>query len=36
MLRILEAVRKEPPDIFLYLTHIYPKNSVNYNFYNVK
>lgn len=36
MLIIFDAVRKQPSGYFQYFTHTYSKNSVNYNFYNVK
>ena len=36
MLIIFDAIRKQPHGTFQYFTHSYPKNSVNYNFYNVK
>ncbi|CAF0752073.1 unnamed protein product [Brachionus calyciflorus] len=36
MLVIFDEIRKQPDGFFLYLTHIYPKNSNDYNFYNVK
>lgn len=36
MLVVFEAIRKEPPGFFLYLTHTYSKSSNEYNFYNVK
>jgi hypothetical protein len=36
MLRIFEAIRRQPPGFFLYLTHTYQKSSNKYNFYNVK
>ncbi|RMZ97437.1 dynein heavy chain axonemal, partial [Brachionus plicatilis] len=36
MLVIFDAIRQQPAGFFLYLSHIYPKNSNNYNFYNVK
>ena len=36
MLNVFDAVRRQPSGFFLYLTHTYAKNSVNYNFYNVR
>jgi hypothetical protein len=36
MLKIFEAIRRQPPGFFLYLTHTYQKSSNKYNFYNVK
>jgi hypothetical protein len=36
MIRVFDAVRMNQPDFFVYLTHKYSKNSVKYNFYNVK
>ena len=36
MLIVFDAVRRQPPGFFLYLTHTYAKSSVNYNFYNVR
>jgi hypothetical protein len=33
---LFEAITKQKQGFFLYLTHIYPKTSVNYNFYAVK
>lgn len=36
MLVIFDQIRQQPAGFFLYLSHIYSKNSNNYNFYNVK
>ena len=36
MIKIFEAIRKQPAGFFLYLTHTYQKSSNRYNFYNVK
>ena len=36
MLVIFDVIRRQHEGFFLYLTHAYPKNSVNYNFYNVR
>ncbi len=36
MLIIFDAIRRQPPGYFQYFTHTYAKNSVNFNFYNVK
>lgn len=36
MLVIFDAIRQQPAGFFLYLSHIYSKNSNKYNFYNVK
>lgn len=36
MLVIFDAIKQQPAGFFLYLSHIYPKNSNKYNFYNVK
>ncbi len=36
MLKIFEAIRRQPPGFFLYLTHTFQKSSNKYNFYNVK
>jgi hypothetical protein len=36
MLRVFDFIRNQEAGFFLYLTHTYPKNSVNYNFYEVK
>ncbi len=36
MLIIFDAIRRQPHGTFQYFTHSYSKNSVNYNFYNVK
>jgi hypothetical protein len=36
LLKIFKAINHEPVGSFLYLSHTYPKNSVDYNFYNIK
>lgn len=36
MLVIFDAIRRQPQGFFLYLAHVYPKNSVLYNFYSVR
>ena len=36
MLIVFDVIKKQPSGFFLYLTHKYPKNIVNYSFYNVK
>lgn len=36
MLIIFDAIKRQPSGYFQYFTHTFSKNSVNYNFYNVK
>jgi hypothetical protein len=36
MLIVFESIKRQKPGFFLYFTHKFPKNSINFNFYNVK